>query len=152
MKLAKDKGMIEEGCMLINKGMILGSHAKDILDDIKRDDNALGIGCYMLAQSIELLIKGLCLTFGETPPCHHIIKHSARMLINIYERKCPELGIIRDDLVDISDNAFAYVIQTWQKEGRYEFLTTEQDYVDKAEFIYLGLKRFVMCYQLNESN
>lgn len=150
MNYAKDKFMIEEGTMLINKGIRLGTHALEELAESETDKNAKGIGCYMLAQSIELLLKGLCNIFGETPPAHHIIKHPARMLYGIYERKVPELHIIVDDLNDISNNAFAYVIQTWQVDGRYNDVSSQQSYIDKAELIYYGLKRFIYNNGLHE--
>ena len=150
MEMAKDKYMIEEGCMLINKGIRLGTHALEELAESETDQNAKGIGCYMLAQSIELLLKGLCNIFGETPPSHHIIKHPARMLYNIYEHKVPELNIIIDDLIDISNNSFAYVIQTWQVDGRYYDVSSQQSYIDKAELIYCGLKRFIYSYGLHD--
>lgn len=150
MKFAKDKYMIEEGNMLINKGLRLGIHALEELEESEIDKNAKGIGCYMLAQSIELLLKGLCNMFGETPPAHHILKHTARILYNIYERTVPELGIIIDDLQDISNNAFAYVIQTWQVDGRYNDVSSQQEYIDKAELIYYGLKRFIYSNGLHE--
>lgn len=150
LRLSSDKGMLEEGCMLINKGLRLGTHAKEELDLSDRDDNSTGIGCYMIAQSIELLIKGMCFIFDHTPPTHHILKHSARILISIRETTVPELAFIQDGLEDISDNAFAYIIQTWQKNGRYDFLTADQEYIDKAELIYTDLKRFIKNNSLDE--
>lgn len=149
LKVSSDKSMIEEGVMLINKGLHLGIHAQEELDDPNRTDDATGIGCYMLAQSIELLIKGMCFIFGCTPPDHHIIKHSARLLLNIYNRQIKELYMIQEGLIDISDNSYAYTIQTWQKLGRYDFLQADQDDIDKAEVIYNDLKRFILSYQLN---
>ncbi len=150
MKFAKDQNMIEEGNSLINKGIRLGKHALEELEECETDKNAKGIGCYMLAQSIELLIKGLCNMFGETPPPHHIIKHSARLLYRIYEKSVPELAIIRDDLIDISNNAFAYVIQTWQVDGRYNDVSSQQEYIDKAELVFYGLRRFIYNNGLHE--
>lgn len=152
MYKSPDASMIEEGCMLINKGLKLGVHALEELDDPNADDNSLGIGCYMLAQSIELLIKGLCYTFNETPPPHHIIKHSAKLLLNVYESKVPEMYCIDTGLNEICENKFAYIIQTWQKDGRYEFLQANREYIEKAELIYADLKRFIYNYQLHVTN
>ena len=94
-KLAKDRGMIEEGVMLINKGIKLSSHANEELNDINNTQDGVGLGCYMLVQAIELLIKGLVHCFGENTNYNHVIKPIARQLINICEHRDPELNRIR---------------------------------------------------------
>lgn len=149
-KLARDVGMIEEGVMLINKGIRLGVHANEELDDPTATQDGIGIGCYMIVQAIELLIKGLCNCFGEIPPTNHVIRQSARMLLHLHERRVPELNQIRASLDDISDNTFTYIIHTWQVSGRYEFLEADKSYIEKAQNVYSDLVRFSRNYQLTE--
>lgn len=149
-KLSKDRGMIEEGVMLINKGIKLGIHANEELDDSSNTQDGIGIGCYMIVQAIELLIKGLVHCFGETPPTNHVIKQSARQLLQIYEHRVPELNQIRASLDDISDNAFTYVIHTWQTDGRYDFLEADKNYIERSQNVYNDLVRFSRNYQLTE--
>ena len=149
-KLAKDHNMIEEGVMLINKGKKLGSHACEELCDEQNTQDGIGIGCYMIVQAIELLIKGLVTCFGENPPPTHIIRQSARQLLNIYEHRVPELSQISASLDDISDNSFTYVIHLWQTAGRYDFLKADKDYIERAINVYNDLVRFSRNYQLLE--
>jgi HEPN domain-containing protein len=149
-KLAKDKNMIEEGVMLINKGIKLGFHACEELNDDNNTQDGIGIGCYMLDQAIELLIKGLVHCFGETTPENHVIKPIARQLIAIYEHRVPELSSILASLEDLSNNHFTYVLHTWQSNGRYYFLDAEKSYVEKAQNVYNDLVRFSRNYQLTE--
>lgn len=113
MKLSKQDDMLETGCMYMNKGIIIGSKAKDLLDEgyadeSKPNEDAIGVGSYLLAQSIELLIKGLCFLIDQTPPEHHIIKHSARLLLDNYKSDCPELSTIECTLEDLNSNSFNY--------------------------------------------
>lgn len=149
-KLAKDRGMIEEGVMLINKGIKLSSHANEELNDINNTQDGVGLGCYMLVQAIELLIKGLVHCFGENTNYNHVIKPIARQLINICEHRVPELNRIRCSLDDLSDNAFTYIIHTWQVDGRYDFLEVDRQYIDKALNVCNDLIRFAKNYQLTE--
>ena len=149
-KLAKDQSMIEEGVMLVNKGIKLGIHGNEELNDINASSDGIGIGCFLLTQGIELLIKGLINIFGENPPVNHVTKQCARQLINICEHRVPELNQIRASLDDLSNNAFTYILHTWQTAGRYDFLEAENRYINKAQDVYNDLVRFVRNYQLTE--
>ena len=150
LNLAKDKSMVEEGIMLSNKGIRLGTHAFEELEDGYTDEDALGLGCYLLSQSIELILKGLCILFGEQPQTNHVIKYPARTLKYLSNRRVPELVRIQESLEEISSNDFSYVIQTWNAHGRYDFLIATRDYIDRAEIVFSDLKRFILNYHILE--
>lgn len=149
-KLASDHGMIEEGVMLINKGIKLGIHANEELDDPSNTQDGIGVGCYLLTQAIELLMKGLINCFGELPQANHVISNCARQLLMIGEHRVSELNQISASLYDISDKSFTYIIYTWQTAGRYNFLETEKSDIEKAQNVYNDLVRFSRNYQLTE--
>ena len=68
----------------IKNGMKALENAHRFIDDFKKDsdDANLNWGCFMLQQSIELMLKGLCETYGEESAFGHMFSDNIEILKN----------------------------------------------------------------------
>lgn len=167
-KLSKDKSMIEDGVSHINRGILIGNPAldllknlcllpgdeskstKDIISAANISIDEIGVSCYFLVQGIELLIKGLITCFGELPLENHSIKTHSRTLMNIYRARVPEMAPLELSFSTLTDNRFTGVISTWQILGRYEIFEPNLSDLERAREIFNDLVRFTKTYQLTE--
>lgn len=152
MNITRDKDLYQQGLLYIKNGLKLCEMVESELDIVfytqKTYNPEIGLCGYLMSQSIELLVKGICCQLGGEVEHNHVIKNAAREL-KTFVKNNYELNQILDDINDLCDNKFSYILKRWQSDGRYEPIVLEKIDVEQAILIMSKLKRFVKTFQLD---
>lgn len=143
-----DVDLQQEGRVLIKHGIKAQSIAIEFIDAYTADKTQIADkdwGCYMLQQSIELLLKGLIKYYGEDYRSGHLVKYNAQLLLTMSEHY-PELREIQDTLSTLATTLIASEMQKWQSIARYKELCVKFNAIKQADEISETLVQYIRRY------
>ena len=117
------------------------------IEDFKKDgdDSNLNWGCFMLQQAMELMLKGLCETYGEECAFGHMLSDNVEVLKGLYD-KAPDLKEL-DDVLDIA-NQKSYIYISWETKSRYSRFNATEKNIEDAFMIADRLKDYIDIHKL----
>ena len=131
----------------IKNGLKALSSANNFIHDYikSHDDSDLNWGCFMLQQSMELMLKGIVECYGEESAFGHLISDNSEILQNLYN-KVPELKEIDNTLNECNNKAYIFI--SWKTKTRYSVFNATDKNINIAFKICNELKDYIYKHKL----
>ncbi len=139
-----DEDLRNEGRMLIQNAIKARNITEPLLDSIycnKAEAADTNWACYMLAQAIELALKGLIKYYYENFREGHFVANNAKLLESLSEKN-PELREISGTLSDLQ-TGYSVMLCRWSALGRYKELYVTKPDIEKADEMLDDIVKFL---------
>lgn len=140
-----DLDLQQEGRVLIMNGLKAHSIAVENIEAYLVDPEKItekNWGCYMLQQSIELILKGLIKYYCEDFREGHLVKYNANFLLEL-SAKYSELRELSDILNQLVSTRISAEMFKWQSIARYKEIWTKNSYIEQADEISEVLTQYI---------
>ena len=139
-----DEDIRNEGIVLINNALRARSLSEPLLDSYfcgTADVSSINWACYMMQQSIELILKGLIKYYYEDFREGHLVKYNAQFLMEL-SGAYDELREIYDILLDLS-SSLSVMLYKWESFSRYKELYVNKPQIERVNNILDELIPFI---------
>lgn len=146
-----DEDLYHDGITLIKNAIKARQMAEPLLDSYKShtaDNSDVNWACYMMAQSIELFIKGLLGYYGEYFREGHFVGKNSELLENLSE-VYSELRELQNTFDMLSkEGRISVILFRWSNISRYKDIRTNPNEIALAENVLEDLHAFVRRHHI----